>query len=356
VAHAKIAIACARYLLTCTEFTTGAPSPTAFGHIIKGFHDIFPYVHEFWPEHLTECVNSKGGRDDEIWKAVVDQLCRLVITFSRPAASMDLELSHQILATISTAASGQEFPAFPQLVQKYLDFRKSTSVTTTPLRAESGSANVKSDPTTLTDTYSCFRAVFESLVNDRPPFPYIEMKSNAADLDRFIHRHRSAAYCCRWSRCMRASTSFQTPTERADHENSHKKQFRCSDPTCDFANNGFASRGALRGHMLKYHTKEEDLVLPEFSLRGSKSNKAAGLAVQALSDKPMTVSGRGTLLPPPTDESPSPTPTTPAAPTAWDRALLEQADHGVERPKQNPFTPRPGIIISPFNTCEATLS
>jgi hypothetical protein len=289
VAHAKITIACARYLLTCTEFATGAPSPTTFGHIVKGFHDIFPYVHEFWPEHLTKCVNSKGGRDDGIWRAVVDQLRRLVTTFSRPAASMDLELSHQLLSTISTAASGQEFPALPQPVQKYLDFRKSTSVTTTPSRVESASVNAESDPTIFTDTYSCFRAVFESLVNDRPPFPYIEMKINATDLERFIHRHRSAAYCCRWSGCMWASTGFQTSTERADHENSHKKQFRCSDPTCDFANNGFASRGALRRHVLKYHTKEEDLALPEFSLRGSKNNKAARLAVQALSNKPMTV-------------------------------------------------------------------
>src|SRR5438552_112572 len=70
VAHAKITIACARYLLNYTEFTTGALSPTACGHIIKGFHDIFPYVQEFWPEHLTKCVDSKGDRDDEIWKAV----------------------------------------------------------------------------------------------------------------------------------------------------------------------------------------------------------------------------------------------------------------------------------------------
>lgn len=335
LSHANITISCVRYLHTCSEFATGDPSPTALGHIIKGFHDIFHYVHEFWPDHLTKCVEWKERRDDKIWESVIDELSQLFTNFSRPSASTDLELSCQLLPSAPTAISKRDFPALPQPVQRYLDFRKTTSMKSPPSRIDTGGEKAENDPTTITETYSYFRAAFESLVNHGLPFSYIDMNINAADLESFTQRHRSAAFCCRWSGCMWASTGFQTLTQRADHETSHKKQFRCSEAACDFATNGFASRAALRKHSLKYHTKEEDLVLPELSLHRAKSTTTFKLGAQNLDDDSLTEAGRGPALAPETN---SPSPTKPS--------LHRQTDH-FRDPSSNDTTTQHDIYPSP---------
>ena len=265
LAHAHITIACTRYLLTCTEFTTSALSPTPYAHIVKGCHDIFPYVQEFWLEHLAKCVHTKEGKDDTVCKSVLEQLDRLSTAFARSTTEMT-HAPDKPARSVATSPA-EQFPTLLPVVQRYMDFRKSTPAKMTPTRTESQSTSVESDPTTLTETYSRFREAFESLVNGTAPFSHVEMDIDMADLDQFNRRHRSTAYCCRWTGCIWASTGFQTSQQRADHEMSHRKQFRCSDSTCDFAHNGFASRDALRRHTLKYHSKEEDLVLPEFPLR-----------------------------------------------------------------------------------------
>jgi hypothetical protein len=91
----------------------------------------------------------------------------------------------------------------------------------------------------------------------------------ASDVQSFEIRHGISAYLCRWSGCV--SAGFRTDAERTRHETSHTRQFRCPDPSCGFAINGFASRHALRKHMLKYHTGVEELILPDFPIQTPKS-------------------------------------------------------------------------------------
>jgi hypothetical protein len=292
-AHANITIQCARYLQTCTDFATNDPLPVVWGRTIKGFHDIFPYVHEYWPEHLTKCMDSKSTWNDSIWEAVFEQMDCLASMFNRQNACSIVEDCQHATATLSRSTSARKPPSLPQIVQDYLDFRRSISMRTRTTRPECDNALVESDPTGLSETYANFRVLFESLMNNQLPFSSIDLKINPSDFEQFIQRHRSAAYCCSWSGCDYASIGFQSATLRADHENFHKKQYRCTDPACDFANNGFPSRGALRKHILKYHTNEEDLILPKFLPFRKKVIKARDPVANTLPNAPVALLDNG---------------------------------------------------------------
>jgi hypothetical protein len=60
--HADIALSCLRYLRTSKIFLAEAKSKEAAVQILKGFHDLFPYAHEFWIEHLLLSLPAEVAR------------------------------------------------------------------------------------------------------------------------------------------------------------------------------------------------------------------------------------------------------------------------------------------------------
>jgi hypothetical protein len=278
--HADMTIACLRYLLTCIPLIAGAASASTHGHIVKGFHDIFPYVHEFWLDHLLKYNEAlRAHSDDEKRvKTVQDLLSTFSSSQSRSTLkALDPGSSAAVTENFSLGTESDTLRALPPAVRQYIAYRKNMPVkqTSSAKEIDSNSDLAQTDPTWISAAYRNFQRAFESLLGDAYTLDYHQMSARyyqmtvtSEDVQKFKIRHGKSAYLCRWSGCVWASAGFQSTAEREKHETTHKQQFRCSDPSCDFASNGFASRHALRKHNLKYHTRVEDLVLPAFPVPG----------------------------------------------------------------------------------------
>ena len=74
------------------------------------------------------------------------------------------------------------------------------------------------------------------------------------ELDTFKTTYRTEAYTCRYSRCPRASNGFKSDQLRYQHENDvHRQRLTCTVPDCK-SGLFFPSNGALKSHILKYHS------------------------------------------------------------------------------------------------------
>ena len=283
--HADITIACLRFLITCSPLISAVVSGATNDHIIKGFYDLFPYVHEFWPDHLlnySKALHDHPGEQKRI-KTVQDLLCMLSSYHSYSAAKVLNPSPGGVVAEDNSVDDESSIlHEFPPAVRNYIAHRKKT-----PVKQASSASGIdcnsdltQTDLNWISAAYRTFQTEFESLLNAANSLDYHQMKArycqmtaNSDNVHKFKIRHNKSAFLCRWSGCIWASAGFQTIAEREKHETMHTQRFRCSDPSCEFAENGFSSRHALKKHTLKYHTQAEDLVLPTFPISKSRSEK-----------------------------------------------------------------------------------
>lgn len=256
-------------------------------HIVKGFYDLFPYVHEFWPDHLlnySKALHAHSGEQKRI-EAVHDLLWML--------SSYQTYSAHKVLNPSSGGAVVEDntvdgessvLHEFPPAVRNYIAHRKKTPVkqASSASGTDCNSDLTQSDLNWISVAYRTFQTEFESLLSAANSLSYHQMKAlfcqmtaNSDNVHKFKIRHSKSAFLCRWSGCIWASAGFQTIAEREKHETMHTQRFRCSDPSCEFAENGFSSRHALKKHTLKYHTRAEDLVLPPFPIQKNRSDKTS---------------------------------------------------------------------------------
>lgn len=267
-AHRHIVTSCIKYLITCREFLSGVASPRSYGHIVKGFHVLYPYVQEFWPEHFLNA--SHGKKDEQTDPVLLDQLSRLEMTFWRCQGSSSKFMP--IPQNLRT----------PRLIDKYLDYRKATSGQACNMR-DNGQSDIEQDPTLLSEAHSSFQVALESLINGSIPYTWDEMKVTSADLDEFRQCNQQSSFCCRVTGCVWTSVGFATQQARDEHETVHQKRRVCEDPSCDFAYIGFRIVGALRKHVRRYHTTEADIGVPEFPLLPSRRTKTSQSPRRSLS-------------------------------------------------------------------------
>lgn len=174
----------------------------------------------------------------------------------------------------------------PDLVDKYLKFRKATSGQPSGNK-EDRKRDIEQDPTLLSDAHASFQTAFESLISNSIPFSWDEMRVVSADFDEFRHSNQKSSYCCRWTGCVWTSQGFATPKDREEHEIIHQKRFVCIDLSCDFAHIGFRTAGAQRTHVRRYHSTETDTAIPDFPLLHSRRSKMAQKLNQtSLSEQP----------------------------------------------------------------------
>lgn len=281
-AHADMIIASLRYLLTCSPLTAGVASASSYCQIIKGFHDIFPYVYEYWLNHLIKYIEALNTQpaDEKLVKTIQDLLNNFSGSQDRSVLRAQGSGSNAALTEDSTfRAESDTLHALPLIFRKYIAHRTklSSKQSSSAKEPDSSSDPIQTDPTWISVAYRNFQKEYESLLGDAYTLDYHEMITKyhqmtvtSEDIQNFKTRHGKSAYLCRWTGCVWASAGFQTNTEREKHEITHKQQFLCSEPSCDFASNGFASRQALRKHNLKYHTPVEDHVLPAFAASESQ--------------------------------------------------------------------------------------
>lgn len=286
--QADLTIACLRYLLTCSPIFSGALSASAFCHIVKGFHDIFPYVYEFGHDHLLKYSEALRTQSDD--EKRVETVEELLSKFETSQSQSGLKA----LGSDSGAAVAEDptldtepnaLHALPPAVRQYIVHRKNMPLkqSSSAQELDNNSDLAQTDPTWISTAYRNFQRAFESLLGDsynldyhHMSAKYFQMMVTLEDIQNFKIRHSQSAYLCRWSGCLWASAGFRSTAEREKHEVAHKQKFLCSDPSCEFANNGFASRHALRKHNLKYHTRVEDHVLPAFLISEGQSDMKSG--------------------------------------------------------------------------------
>ncbi len=231
-------------------------------------------MYEFWHEHLINYVKTLHTQPDERVKMIQELLS--TFTSSQDQSALRALGSDSGAAVIEASTLDIEagtLHTIPIAVQQHIAHRKSTSVkqSSSTGQLKSNSDLAKTDPTWISTAYKNFQAAFEDLLTDAFNLTYDDiiakynqMSVSLNDIQTFKTRHGKSAYLCRWSGCVWAFAGFQSHAERDKHEKIHKQQFRCPDPSCDFASSGFASSFALRKHKQKYHVKVDDHVLPAF--------------------------------------------------------------------------------------------
>lgn len=246
-------------------FTTEPLTSQTRGSIVKGFHDIFPYVHRFWAIHLTESIREGPTTTPEGDNAK-KEIHHLLLALMRAFQENEVRNEHHTSSTTGTIY-GQVLSLgdLPGPILRYLDFQgrweNPNSITASPnppLKIQ------PEDPILLDFAFTRFRESFEALLADDSPTLDSELGVSPAELLDFRTRHSSSAYLCRWRGCLWSSTGFQSSAQRSRHEARHEKRFRCNDPTCDFAEEGFTSQAVLRKHRETYHTSLDEIVLPPF--------------------------------------------------------------------------------------------
>ncbi|KAK1458952.1 NACHT domain-containing protein [Colletotrichum melonis] len=260
-AQTEIALSCLRYLSTSMSFVSLA-CPPPVTEVIKGYHDLFPYAHEFWFDHLSSSVHIASERD---LQRLRDKTMTVWASFKKVKSSNEVVETEAL--NFDEDADAHLAPLFNFLgpARKYHIFknRKSESSRTqlVPLDAEQ-------DPTRLSEAYLKYSSILESLLNNDQSLEAYKSLVSANDWKEFGKRHAYGAYRCRWAGCTQGWSGFQSERERDNHEKSHKPQYRCSDLDCLMA---FDSKGALTSHRRDYHVQENGWTLQA----GAKSENGA---------------------------------------------------------------------------------
>ncbi|KAL9622931.1 MAG: hypothetical protein Q9160_002649 [Pyrenula sp. 1 TL-2023] len=254
--HLDINLACMRYFQTSRIFLSQTGDRKLEVQIIKGFHDLFPYAHEYWVEHLRESLLKK-----ETSEKYLDIITRLISRSSifqkacpahstTPQAELCPEPSQELVSLdddvpvteLSTSDiknsphNGLPFE-LPQPLSNYFRFRAGGSATAQKLCTELGKPQFPSPSYFILTT---------------------EMWQTLKKIPQGLRKHTSGI--------------SSSDAERVEHEAAHRTRFRCWD-----CKDTFTSRGALTKHRRTYHVKEDDWVIRE--LKEARSSK------RPLSDK-----------------------------------------------------------------------
>ncbi|OAP57410.1 hypothetical protein AYL99_08148 [Fonsecaea erecta] len=274
--HLSITQSCIRYLITCTPFTMESLTLRVKADVVKGFHDIFPYVDQFWTMHLTESFRAVSGPMSAENIHAQREIQHLLLTLLRVFHISGLDRVYEEhcgpgFPESRTMRSQVLTPGeLPEPIIRHIEFKKRMRIkpadpnpNTVCVKAPTVQ-DISKDPISLILAFNRFQEEFESLLAQEPSALGVEVGLSLAEILDFRTRHSSGAYLCRWRRCVWASAGFSNAVDRSTHELSHEQRFRCHDFACDFAVRGFTSKAALRKHVEKYHTVLDDIVLPRF--------------------------------------------------------------------------------------------
>ncbi|KAF8865135.1 hypothetical protein BDZ45DRAFT_474377 [Acephala macrosclerotiorum] len=251
-AHFSICFSCIAYLNTsyCLLPDLSTEQERA-GQIVWGFHGLQPYANKFWTNHLLDYCAALRKNQKQFSRPLLDQLEELTAFQKR---SSHEQLNDQV--QLDGLEILNPHPRLVALVGKTIAFRTEIEQDKTPDSTEQSSEDAAlercgRDPTYFSTVFHYYQSTVELLLEPRAPerFPDIY----AQQLQAFAETFGPSAFVCRHTRCSRTTQGFDSIKQRASHEASHERKFRCADPSCVSFSTGFATKAAINRHNQKYH-------------------------------------------------------------------------------------------------------
>jgi hypothetical protein len=117
---------------------------------------------------------------------------------------------------------------------------------------DSSLERVAMDPTHFSAARQSYQTSVELLLTSRASqiLPGIDPQK----LQAFAETFGPSAFVCRHFNCIRATQGFNSSKQRAAHEATHERRYRCTDTKCVNFSTGFAKRSDLNRHNEQYHT------------------------------------------------------------------------------------------------------
>lgn len=204
--HIQITQACIRYLMTCRCFTAGPPILATQSDVVKGFHNLFPCINQYWKFHPLESFKEvstyiTGSEEDCAIQETYHLLLPLIQLMKRSLTER-LDVEEQ-LPEHQTAAAHSLPMALKDLsvdFNRYLAYRKTIIRSTLPPVAPHNAPHPdpSGDLTFFIFAFSEFQHVFENLLAADYDVTSSALSVTKDDLDGFRARHSSSAYRCRW--------------------------------------------------------------------------------------------------------------------------------------------------------------
>ncbi|RFU29393.1 hypothetical protein B7463_g6916, partial [Scytalidium lignicola] len=226
--------------------------------VLKGFHDLHNFVHDFWSDHVVSFILLHSTSKKQLTNSDLDLLGRFQTLGKRADESgpMDpaIQLSPQQLEQVSAL---HQVPGLQNLVRRFLCFRASlrSENYATMSAAERDAYELRHDPTVLTEISQRYTKLVGYILElDTSRLSETFQPEMIAE---FKQRHSETAFPCRYRFCSRASSGFRTEKEREIHETSHRPRIKCLIASCEFHIFGFGSQQALDRHNSQYHRDRE---------------------------------------------------------------------------------------------------
>jgi hypothetical protein len=143
------------------------------------------------------------------------------------------------------------------------------------------------DPTHLSAACQSYQTSVELLLTSKAS--QILPGADPRKLQAFAETFGPSAFVCRHFNCIRATQGFNSSKQRAAHEATHERRYRCTDSTCVNFSTGFEKRNDLNRHNEKYHTTVSSYIsLSETITNVIKLPLRAKIQGNILADNPYT--------------------------------------------------------------------
>ncbi|KAF8859961.1 PLU-1-domain-containing protein [Acephala macrosclerotiorum] len=253
-AHFSICFSCVAYLNTsyCLLSDRSTEQERA-EQLVKGFHGLHPYADRFWTHHLQAYCASIHKEQKQLQRPLLDQLNEL-IKFQKDIYHPEEQIDPVQVGGLEIL---DQHPRIMSLVRRAIAFRAKLEQdhmsNSTDISAEDAVLkSCASDPTYFSKVRHYYQISVESLLDPRASekFPRI----HPSQLQSFLGTFGLSAFVCRYIHCSRATQGFDSFKQRANHEATHARNFRCAHLSCVSFSTGFATKAALNRHNQKYHT------------------------------------------------------------------------------------------------------
>ena len=245
--------------------------------VVSGLHELHTYANDYFVEHLTWLADLMDSE-----KSGIDQGCRFLLhcvdilcakhakVRQRHAECIRGQQSSVTIAPSSAFDRLGILPASKDLLFCLDRFRQGVP---SDLRSEStGSTGrlcwndfwyrlirelgqvVHHDPSFFSAARKSYQSILEEVMQRQDHTDVV--------LCSFQHNHKTGLFLCRTRDCPRSLQGFDKKSLREEHENSHRRRFRCIDPECSFSP-AFSTRANLKAHHEKYHVKDGVASIPD---------------------------------------------------------------------------------------------